>query len=119
MDAAREAFANVDALVGYSAMFRSDAAMLLDFGAATALARHRARLPACILLDSRRALVEVAGSQAVPQPGSPAPPTSLAPWSALSKGPNDFMKFVTRVASKSFPGNKFHEITWAYQVGCC
>merc|ERR1712026_87167 len=31
----------------------------------------------------------------------------------LSKGPNDFMKFVTRSAFRSHPGNKVHEITWA------
>ena len=37
----------------------------------------------------------------------------------LSKGPCDFMKRVTRMASKSHPGNKFHEIIWAYRVGCC
>ncbi len=34
------------------------------------------------------------------------------------EGPRDFMKFVTRMASKSHPGNKFHEIAWAYRVGC-
>ena len=36
----------------------------------------------------------------------------------LSTSPNDFMIFVTRMASKSRPGHKYHEITWAYRVGC-
>ena len=31
----------------------------------------------------------------------------------LSKGPSDFRKLVTRMASKSNPGNKCREITWA------
>ena len=30
-----------------------------------------------------------------------------------STSPSDFMKFVTRMAFRSHPGNKFHEITWA------
>ena len=32
----------------------------------------------------------------------------------LSASPSDFMLFVTRTASRSHPGHKYHEITWAY-----
>ena len=32
-----------------------------------------------------------------------------------SRGPSDFMKFVTRVAFRSHPGNKFYEITLVFR----
>jgi len=64
MDAVRGAVAHLDALVGDSSLFQRAEAMLVDVGDATALARHRPRLVSCAMLDGRRALAEVSGSQA-------------------------------------------------------
>ena len=40
-------------------------------------------------------------------------------FSLRSKGQFDFMKFVTRVAFRNQPGNKFHEITMVFFAKCC
>ena len=40
-------------------------------------------------------------------------------FSLRSKGRIDFMKFVTQVAVRNPPGNKFHEINFVVVARCC